>query len=403
MKRINISLFRRLEANYIKNILIICCITIAIVCSISNQFVVSLMDNLSNIEYLDTPSNIVYVDCEDCEKKYNDLGFIKEDFGNVSYNYFSKENIGYVKLSEASLNIELIGVSEFDSKETIPSFDTFGATEYIELLAGSCFSKDDIIKKSNCVLIYKSIGEYIFGSDSSIIGEKVEIDSKIYEVIGILKDTPDIIRLMKKIEYNKKGYFKIPLISYFKSDSKVSTILLDFGAELGENGLEKVKKALDSNGFLGASVTNKSFEISNRISNEDDTYNILKIVLNFVIVAMCLLSILIIYLALRDRKYEIVLRRAFGANTIQIMNLLLVEILLIFFISAVIAFGISTIIIAIIDIWIKNTYYIFAYSIGFNTFITPILIIFISVMLMSSLLIYIFTKNKISDGLRRLD
>ncbi len=59
-------------------------------------------------------------------------------------------------------------------------------TYNLEVTDGSPFEKEDVLQKSQVMLIGKKVAEHLFGSDQAV-GQKVKIKGNIFRVVGILK------------------------------------------------------------------------------------------------------------------------------------------------------------------------------------------------------------------------
>ncbi|MDR2266857.1 MAG: ABC transporter permease [Christensenellaceae bacterium] len=408
LNSIKLSTFSRLNVNVIRTIIIIFSITIAIGCLVVNSFVSDIVDEANLIMFKNTDDRIVMMNVWNAEIDYANVDDVGTIFSGCEYNFFSRYETGQIRIGQRYYSVGAIEVGKIQDKMTLPSIDQDGATEMTHLIEGRIIMESDIIQQKNAILIHKSVGKFIFGDDSKLLGEKMQLvatsdPDAVYEVVGVLADTPDIQRTMQIMtqSYNfSDRYYKLPIVLSGAKCKRVSDVLLFFEHTISSNTLISMQNSLVYSPYENIFMTNREEEILRKSYSTPYNSSIYDIALNLVTVILSLTSVIIIFLSIKSRATEIAIRKSFGATTYDILAMLLKEIVACILISICYALPISTLIMAAVSAHVSNLLYVTVFPLSFDMFLYPIAVISLAVCILSIIPITIYSKSKIVNCLK---
>lgn len=398
------SVIDRLGANKQRSVLIIIFIILSIISMTTSQFVSFAMRDVTLVSLAHTDGNTIILDADNSKLKKKDVVDLGTIFKQTSYNAFSEKLGGTILLGEMAYNINIIEVYNFSNRMVLPSVERFGATERTAIIDGRLPSKNDYELDRNAVMIHRAIASFIFGECSSYFGKKILVNNEDFIIVGIMEDSPDIIRLVNKA---KAGYGKtnatlltLPIFAVMTQESYLSEVFLFFPEPVGQAGLEFVRQALIDKGYEGIYTTNLLEQKQQRISELSNSEQLIEIVLNVITAVMCLVSILIIFFSVKERAAEIAIRKTFGATTLSIISMFLIEVLVCIFVAVSYALPITLLVIIIISSNISVLLGIRILPLNLIIFAMPITLV--STVICGGALIPLirYSKCKIVDGLK---
>ncbi|MDR0697526.1 MAG: ABC transporter permease [Christensenellaceae bacterium] len=403
------SAFSRLNINFTRAFLIVFSIAIALICLTINGFVSYSVDEANLIQFSNTDKNTVTLDVGDSQINYKNVDTIGTYFSGCKYNFFNKYDIGVALIGQHYYTFAAVEVGKLQKKMLLPSVDQYGATEKTRLIGGRLIDENDVTLGKNSILIHKTIGKYVFGETSDLLGEKIKLYDKdyntaVYEVVGVLEDTPDIKRTVNILTRNSglflSNNYTLPIVLSGKYAEKVSDILLFFDGSINISTIEKMRTSLANSRFENTMITNVEEQILERNYSAPNSSEIADISLNIITVILCLTSVIIIFFSIKERASEIAVRKSFGATTYDILVMFLSEIIACIFIAICYALPISTMIMAVISKSVSARLYITIFPLNLDIFLFPIAVISLTVCVLSIIPITAFAKSKIVNCLK---
>lgn len=299
----------------------------------------------------------------------NELGIHKCNFVGESYSLNNEYIYKGVKINNA---MSLIGIDNKMLNSVVPyiSNNNILLTK-VEIVYGTDFSDEDIDTGKNYIIIEKSTAKYLFQKENAV-GEYVDVISPYgydrFMIIGIIEDLP--VTNVKNLIFNRTLREEKETEYYNCMTAYTSYSYLN--DMVGEENLQK-RYIIDFGNVSDEEIFNKI----NRLNEECTTYNIdAKIVsqntmleevrilenqisgfINVLIVIMMCISgfmIITIYIfSIKERTYEIGVRRALGASGYDIINQFIIEGI----VTAVIA-GLITLVIAVVSCNFGTAYFV---------------------------------------------
>lgn len=216
---------------------------------------------------------------------------------------------------------------------------------HIFLYGGRDIDNQDISTRNKVCLISDVIAKRYFDSSNPerAISENIEIDGVLYQIKGVFKGARDDVEI---------NYIFIPaatVASLWNMEDKYTTIELDIN--VSAQGLQTPDEEAEfKDGIRQLIAHNHSFDyhdknaliITDRFNAHKQTNSILG-GLRMTILLFCILILIsgifgvsnILFISIRERTYEIVLRRLMGASDANIFSLVICESVLIMFFSSI--------------------------------------------------------------------
>ncbi|MDR2266908.1 MAG: ABC transporter permease [Christensenellaceae bacterium] len=403
-KSLNTSVLARLNVNKSRTFLVIFSLAVAIVCLTISGFISYTVKETDTLQFANTSNNTVFANVTNSNINSSNVSKVGEYFSASSYNYFSKNDLGSAVLGQMSYLFESLEVGKLQEKMILPSFTQYGATEYTKLIGGRLVNGNDIALGRNFILVHNAIGKFVFGNGSPIVGEKIELSGIVYEVVGILNDTPDILRLIKMFNYDNVKYAsswtKIPLIIYGGKSSHVGDVLLFFDGSIKIDTLGSMQKTINNSNLENVFLTTAEYQIVNKSYSGTASSGIIDISLNIVTVILCIISTIIIFISIKERASEIAVRKSFGATTTNIVAMFLSEVVVGIFIAVCYGLPVATIIMTFISHNISKNLNTFVFPLNWDIFIFPIAVITLTICVLALIPLLVFSKSKIVNLLK---
>ncbi len=250
-------------------------------------------------------------------KKYKD---VEISFFYESYYYLIDEADN--KLSYVNHYAKLVGVNKNFEKYSIPSIDTFDSIESVKLLYGRGFNDDDFLFARNICILNNAFAIKILGNGNPL-GKKIRLNQGgEYTVVGILKDTDDIVRSINKMQKNMKNkhsidenYFSIyiPYTALSKNFQQETTSLI---FNFPEIDIETAYKFINKD-FPQSNVNNIYYieKIKNNVKDSTSEISNAIFILMIVMLIMSGISLsIILTFSFKERRYEIAIKKSIGAK-----------------------------------------------------------------------------------------
>jgi len=214
-----------------------------------------------------------------------------------------------------------------------------------ELLYGSFFTQHQFDNAESVTIINEDLYNYLFPGKNPI-GEKIQLEGKIFAVIGVLK------KMAREAGYEWKNYEAwIPYASFvanFPRNSEISHLAVFLPKDV-DNKLWQKRVSYALMKFFNIShVANLNFQVDSFSSYIDEMKEQQKM-MNYLLLAIGSISLLvggigvmnIMLVSVTERTKEIWIRKAVGALKADIILQFLVESVLITFLGGIIAIILS--------------------------------------------------------------
>jgi putative ABC transport system permease protein len=335
---------------------------------------------------------------------YTNVNKIGEYFSGCTYNYFSENDLGNAVIGQTGYMFESLEVGKLQDKMILPSFSQYGATEYTRLIGGRLINDNDIKLNRNVIMLHNVVGKFIFGDNSTLVGERIELNEVVYEVVGVLSDTPDILRIIKLFALDDGQYIsswtKIPLIMYGGSSPRIGDVLLFFDGAIRLNTLHSMQEAINNSSFENVILTTAEAQMINKSYTGTSGSGIVDISLNIVTVILCIISAIIIFISIKERAIEIAVRKSFGATTANIVAMFLSEVIVCIFTAICYAMPIATIIMTFISFSASKNLNTVVFPLNMDMYLFPLSLITLTICLISLIPLIAFSKSKIVSLLK---
>ena len=288
----------------------------------------------------------------------------------------------YYKYREHQIinTVHIIGTEKEALSFPIPYFSESGKIYNITgvLIAGRDFSKEDIENKKNVCLIEKSTAFLLFQSENAI-GKKMHLESnKGYvdlEVIGIIEDNYHTQTRnfyfnkytsehnINKIRTESNVYIPISLVNEIAKDNSIDSqriVILKNDVNSAESMDIAIEDAISESARLSKAVNVKSKQmLIEEIYETKKEFDIIKNLVSIFLFTVSGFSILTVFLfAIKERVYEIGVRRAVGASSFSILSQFIIEGILLSGIAAFISIATTIFISNYITFYIRDINYI---------------------------------------------
>ncbi|MFL2622592.1 MAG: ABC transporter permease [Candidatus Marisimplicoccus sp.] len=303
--------------------------------------------------------------------KNQDIDALKKEFSNsieyVNPSLFVSEPISY---GLESFTFEISAVSP--------------ANQLIEkhvLMKGRYINEKDIKEKNKVVTIGRLVARDIFKGEDPL-GKFLNLGSRSFKVVGVFQDTEG------DEEENKLIIPYTTRQQILKGTDRVGNVAITFDQSIGGSGAVKLsdniksflkkRKSIDPTDPSGIRVRN----VADEIDRSMQFANALQIIVTFVGIGTLIAGIIgisnIMVFIVKERTKELGIRKALGAEPIEIIKMILTESIFITAISGFLGMILGIIILNSLDSGALQEYFITRAGVDFNIAFsaTVILIIF---------------------------
>ncbi|MCI6155347.1 MAG: ABC transporter permease [Erysipelotrichaceae bacterium] len=250
-----------------------------------------------------------------------------------------------------------------------------------ELLYGESFSQSDILEGNPYIMMQQTYSTYLFGNENPI-GKILKIEGIKYVVKGIIRDTYDV-RTNFDISEKKNIVIYVPkTVVEHQYDIYKYNNLFVFHYESSQEF-----RYIRSKSFYSYDDS-----MSNIEKQKMDALGKIVLPLSFIIVASFAIELIIIFINLRERYYEIGIKRAIGATKDEICFELLFENLVLVIISIILGVFIGILLSYAITITFYSTNFIFTFFLTYQN-ITIIISFSLLVSIIACLIPSIYASN----------
>lgn len=270
----------------------------------------------------------------------------------------------YTMYSEASFDVFLNGIKM--------TFGTLYADHHYwdvithDILQGHSFNETDVKNKNKVILISDKTALEYYGNINGVIGQEMELDGKMFKVIGLYKNTgkivemlsPDVVMPYTHVKEEDQpsyyhGFFAVTFLKkdnidakQLKSDIAAAATTIPMDHPSNTNNFEKVQfyPKTHNEMFAQALYWDRDAEKSLKIMRW-----ILLALLSFFIILPTLNLINLNVSRILERSSEIGVRKAFGAARSNILSQFVVENIVQTLIGGVLGLGLAILIINMIN------------------------------------------------------
>lgn len=267
--------------------------------------------------------------------KINQYSLLTESYLINEYNY---------RNTNVNNSIRMIGVSNTETDNVVPYVDddSILVTDS-NIIYGRNFLEEEINEGKNCIIIEKSAAMFIFQKENAV-GEYIDYVTPYgysrYEIIGVIEDLPitktnniNFNRLMKSEDngeyYNSfNGYIPNGSLSRLVGETNLE---IRYIVNYNRNNEQEIQQYMN-NIMLQIKTYGIDVSIVSRDTMIDDVRileNRMRDFINILIFAIIFISgfmIMIIYIfSVKERMYEIGVRRAVGASGFDIVMQFVIE------------------------------------------------------------------------------
>lgn len=360
---------------------------------------------LETVEEFDDNS-IIYSDIS--ENSYNYLQKIKGTECFVPF-YRDKESISVpdIKLNYY-IDFDVIATSNYFSLSGVPYEDSSSISK-VNFIEGRTWTEDEASSNSKVVVI-SSFTKYLLFTNVDPIGKTLTIPNLgDFEIIGVIDDLQEFKFQREEVvfptEDNKNFIYPdldilIPLSTYRFNNKKADILGIEQLVQINLNA-NQIVRAIDegslSDNYSDLKNNNskeKMLELIDRDIEYYDNMFLLAFLVTFILSGLIIM--ITMFFSVKERIYEIGIRKSAGANNFEIMKQFIVETILFTIISSVFA---------IIFIFAVTGVVNFINNNGFTLFISnKSIVIYLLIVLLQSLIFSLApavyaTKIKIIDAL----
>lgn len=281
------------------------------------------LQELDAKKYIDNfPKNEILISGEFDEDDLftlNSLDFVASSIG------YKTSKIGTIKNSSDNVICEEVSVN-FDG--VCLSNDSLSYLQENKLIAGRYFSKNDIILNKKVCIIPNIIYKKIYGNSFSY-GQMLNIDDIQYEIIGILYDTPDVIRT-NLINENNSNNEKAYIIYFLSFSNNYDSISIRVKEDLNSNNTDFYIKEIQNKGICIQQLDLYWNDLL-KLESTNGSYQFLNIIVSVIMLIILIVS----FFVQKDKIYSLAIKKCFGAKFTNMFNEILIENLYINLISGI--------------------------------------------------------------------
>ncbi len=335
MKRIFViakHLFTLLRRNAFRTFLLIIGFIITSVAFSAGDIIVSNVSMSSSVYYKNFPQNAILLK------------------GSVNNNLLQKLNIFDTQLKISSCLILGTDVIKLENEqelkineyEVLPNFeqyplvsvDTNDSLEVSSLIAGRSFDQTDCLLQRKVVILHNAVIQMLF-EENDVIGKNIVLgDGSQYQIIGILKDTPDILRLVH--EFLSSGEGNLPV--YFPCSGSYYNHTVCIAPEnLTHSYASKLVEFIQQEGgnitVFAYTAALHNAKIMQNVKDAESELLILLVVM-YLISTVFIFSLMLFFV--KERVVEIGIRKAIGGKSQDITFQFMFELFMVALFSSII-------------------------------------------------------------------
>ncbi|MDR2266186.1 MAG: hypothetical protein LBE09_01190 [Christensenellaceae bacterium] len=300
------------------------------------------------------------------------------------------------------VNYTLYSVWTNASCSKLPSVDETTTLMPAQIIAGRAFNEYDRVNSSPVAILPKVLYNLFWGD--TFTPQTIKIAGTLYEVIGVIANTPDINRILYRIENDIQGNTDFPIytLSSAAFASTATTIIFPY--------IVTDKLVVELSSILAKDPISPSFTYSSNIHTRltvqeklkyfADEQEITSGMIIAIIVLSIVLTIMLMLFSVKEKITAFAIRKAVDARSYDIWTHLTWEMLIIFFFSSIIAstFGylLSYAIVSFISIPCGTS--LFVNSI--NSLLLPTFIVLTIVCAVTTITSIIISRIKVIDMLK---
>lgn len=317
--------------------------------------------------YRGFPEGVIFIDRAIDFDELDSFSNIYDDVNIHPFYFSSEEQTEYQNNNEYAedLMIQRVGVNRDYLNCTLPSLDVDDSLEQTELIGGRLFTESDFITGNNVLHLYEATAKLLFGFEDPL-GQIININGVEHIIIGILKDTPDVIRTYSS-EIVEPLRVYVPMDN-FSELSGYSKVILQFPNATSSQTDKEVKDF-----FKAASVSMTYNDIQRKVNFDiENTKETIDTVLILLLIISSISIMVIMVFGIKERVFEFGIKRAVGASDGDITLQIVIESLILGTIGALIGIGIGILLSFIISVYLISSFGMFIYSIDFIDLINPL-------------------------------
>lgn len=261
---------------------------------------------------------------------------------------FNKINTVESTLFNKRINLALWEVNQTFLSVGTPCLNNFSIVKP-SMIEGRYFNNNDLLLKRNVIILNKSVAQGL----QLNINDEIYMHNSYYTLVGILEDTPDVLQTLynvKTIKQNIDFTFNIYSLN-LNSESFYHKIFVKLNEPLNIHNKTIIRQrmAFNKTDFeaLTQYLTLEDFkEVLEENFQKNDKLLRTLIFCSFFVVSIFVLVMLTF--TLKEKVYEVSVKKAVGAGVIDIITQILYENFIIGIISSIIAAYLSAIVISII-------------------------------------------------------
>lgn len=317
--------------------------------------------------YQDFPEGAIYIEkpvdkstVEEFSEIFTDVPISVFQFGEeleTEYTIIRNEQ-------EEELKIQMIGVEIDYLSYAVPSLDVDDSLEQPQLISGRNFTESDYLIGNHVVHLYEATAQLLFGLENPI-GQTIYIDGEDYVVVGLLQNTPDIIRVYAN-ELTDPIQIYVP-IELFPETTVYSKAILNFPLNTTTSIDRMVKDFFNANGI---STTYNDVQYKIHIEMES-TLALIDMILILLLILSSISIMVIMVFGIKERVFEFGIKRAVGASDGDITLQIGFEALILGVIGAVLGIGIGILLSFIISVYLISSYGMFVFNVDFLDLVNP--------------------------------
>lgn len=253
----------------------------------------------------------------------------------------------------------------------IISADTEDSLEKTALIAGRNFNNDDFLLNRSVVIIHNSVAQMLF-SDGNVLGKKIRVDATSYTVVGVIKDTPDVKRIVKDIDNGANRALPLYVPCFMEYYNYAICLAPE---EVTQDYAAKLVKYIEEKN-LGTYLSSYTMELHNKELSENMRdakagLNVLLAVM-YVICTIFILAIMLFFV--KERVVEIGIRKAVGAQPKDITFQFMFEMFIISLVSSIVGTIIGTFLGLMISYLLTASIGMISIQIQLSSIFLPILV-----------------------------
>ncbi len=308
----------------------------------------------------------------------------------TDYTYNGLSNDG------AKINFEIIGVEEDYLSVPVLSVDKDNSLENPELIGGRSINSSDMLIKMPVININKGYADILFGEGKGV-GENLMLNNVVFQVVGILEDTPDVVRSIQTEVSNREIDMRI----YIPNSTIESVFYSILSYRIIRFPVVDVDTSLQELGFLNGNNIYSRESCFQAVEEYYLSYQVI-IILAFLVISFFSSIIIMISMVynVKERVFEIGIKRAVGASKDEIRVNFIFESIVYGLIGVVVGFILGVLISFFIQLLLVSSSGFFIISIDITTFVIPMCISLIFVLIAALIPAQIAANTNIIECLK---